>query len=133
MTALQDAINAAIEWKAKAAGNDWAVFEPIPGENDQDRAIRECAKLLALRIDRGAPAEMIDCQAHRLADLINPPAPPAFSYQDTSSRPSVAAQVLTGAAVGLAVAAVGRSGIGRTIVHQAVRSAVHVGFRELVR
>src|SRR6267154_2605465 len=85
-----------------------------PWEYNKDRAIRECAKLLALRIDRGAPAEMIDCQAHRLADLINPPAPPAFSYQDTPSSPSVAAQVLTGAAVGLAVAAVGRSGIGRT-------------------
>ena len=133
MTTLQQAVDAAVAWVPKSVSNDWSVFEPLEGESDHNVAIREASKLLALRIDRRAPDDMIECQAKRLADMINPPAPPAFSHEVIPTSPSLGTQIAVGAAVGLAVAAVGRSSIGKTIMHQAVRSAVHGGFRELLR
>jgi hypothetical protein len=130
MADLQTAIDAAVSWVAKKEGNDWSVFESPPDECAGDVAVRECAKLLALRIDRGAPEDMIECQAKRLADMINPPAGPAFSYEAT---PSVAQQIAVGAAVGLAGAVLARSGLGRGLARQAVRQVAYRGFRDLFR
>ena len=52
---LQEIIDAAINWEPKAPGNSWDIFQPLPDENEHEAMIRESAKLLALRIDRGCP------------------------------------------------------------------------------
>lgn len=73
-------VDVAINWVPHAIGNDWGIFAPVEGETEHEAAIRVQASLLAHRIDRQAPAQMIDSAASGLAGLIRPKAGPAFNY-----------------------------------------------------
>ena len=128
---LQEIVNAAAEWVPKAPGNDWAIFDPIENETEQAALIREASKLLALRIDRSAPSEMIETQASRLAALINPPPQaPAFHYgAGNEPQMSLGARCLAGVALGTVAGLALRHGAGRHLVRAAVSAVAYQGVR----
>jgi hypothetical protein len=140
MAAAMEAVTAAVEWVAKAPGNSWGLFDYVEGDTEADCYIRDMAKLLACRIDRGAPEFMIDSQARLLAALVNPEtAEAAAAAAPRQEGPSLLTQCVVGAAAGYAVGRMMRGGsghhsaLGRAVSYAAVSQIARPAFRNLFK
>jgi hypothetical protein len=141
MATVQQAVTAAVEWEAKAPGNSWDVFDYVDGDTEADCYVRDMAKLLACRIDRGAPESMIDSQAHLLAALVNPETAEAeAAAAPRQEGPSLLTQCVVGAAAGYAVGRMMRGGghghgshLGRALTNAAIYSVARPAFAGLFK
>jgi hypothetical protein len=129
MTAtIQDVIKTANEW-TPGCGR-WQVFEDMPTEPKHLRWVYHGAKLLAIAQENGDPVKI----ARERASLMYA----VQSYMESiqapeqhQGTPATGTQIALGIGAGLAVAAMARSGLGRSVARQAVGQVAYRGFRDL--